>query len=218
MWGWFGGGAAAKKNGPKKAIIDLREQLDMLTKRERHLEQQIADQDAIARKNISTNKSVAKTALKRKKLNEQSLATTQAQITTLEQQIHSIESATLNYETLRVMKDAGQAMKSIQGGMDIDKVEEAMEEIRETAAISREMGEAITRVSLGNEIDEDELLKELEDLEQEQLDNKMVGAPVAPVTQVGNGPEKGKAPVHAAKEEEDEEEELRKLQAEMMMG
>jgi len=56
MWGWFGGGAAAKKNGPKKAIIDLREQLDMLTKRERHLEQQIADQDAIARKNISTNK------------------------------------------------------------------------------------------------------------------------------------------------------------------
>jgi len=69
---------------------------------------------------------VSRTALKRKKLNEQSLATTQAQITTLEQQIHSIESATLNYETLRVMKDAGQAMKSIQGGMDIDKVEEAM--------------------------------------------------------------------------------------------
>jgi len=56
MWGWFGGGAAAKKNAPKNAIINLREQLDMLTKRERHLEQQIADQDAAARKNISTNK------------------------------------------------------------------------------------------------------------------------------------------------------------------
>ena len=69
---------------------------------------------------------VARNALKRKKVNEQSLATTQAQITTLEQQIHSIESATLNYETLRVMKDAGQAMKTIHGGMDIDKVEETM--------------------------------------------------------------------------------------------
>ena len=56
MWGWFGGGAAAKKNAPKNAIINLREQLDMLTKRERHLEQQIADQDAIARKNVSINK------------------------------------------------------------------------------------------------------------------------------------------------------------------
>lgn len=56
MWGWFGGGAAAKKNAPKNAIINLREQLDMLSKRERHLEQQIAEQDAIARKNVATNK------------------------------------------------------------------------------------------------------------------------------------------------------------------
>ena len=56
MWGWFGGGAAAKKNAPKNAIISLREQLEMLSKRERHLEQQVAEQDAVARKNVSTNK------------------------------------------------------------------------------------------------------------------------------------------------------------------
>lgn len=56
MWGWFGGGAAAKKAAPKNAIINLREQMDMLSKRERFLEQQIAEQDAIARKNVSTNK------------------------------------------------------------------------------------------------------------------------------------------------------------------
>lgn len=190
----------------------------MLSKRERHLEQQISDQDAIARKNVSTNKNVARTALKRKKLHEQSLSTIQAQITTLEQQIHSLESATLNYETLRVMKDAGQAMKTIHGGMNIDKVEETMEEIRENAAISQEIGEAITRVHIGNEIDEDELREELDAMEQEQLDNKMIGAPVVPVSQVGNGPEKGKVPAHASKAEEDEEAELRKLQAEMMMG
>ena len=56
MWSWFGGGAATKKNAPKNAIINLREQLDMLSKRERHLEQQVAEQDAVARKNVSTNK------------------------------------------------------------------------------------------------------------------------------------------------------------------
>ncbi|KAF8471168.1 Snf7-domain-containing protein [Kalaharituber pfeilii] len=218
MWGWFGGGAAAKKNAPKNAIINLREQLDMLSKRERHLEQQIAEQEAIARKNVSTNKTVARNALKRKKLNEQSLATTQAQITTLEQQIHSIEAATLNYETLRVMKDAGQAMKTIHGGMNIDRVEETMEEIRENAALAHELGEAITRVQIGSEIDDDEILKELEDLEQEQLDNKMLGAPVVPAHQVGNGEIKGKAPVHASEIQEDEEAELRKLQEEMMMS
>jgi len=217
MWSWFGGGAAAKKNAPKNAIINLREQLDMLSKREKHLEQQVAEQNAIARKHASTSKQLAFAALKRKKVHEKALENTQNQIATLEQQIYSLESATLNSETLRVMKDAGQAMRTINGGINIDKVEETIEEIRESAAVANEIGEAITRVNLGYEYDEDDIAKEFEELEQEMLDDKMIGAPVVPVNQVGNG-EKGKTPVHVSKQEEDEEEELKKLQAEMMMS
>ncbi len=57
MWGWFGGAAAQqRKDAPKKAILQLRSQLDMLSKREKHLENQMAEQDAIARKNVSSNK------------------------------------------------------------------------------------------------------------------------------------------------------------------
>jgi charged multivesicular body protein 4A/B len=57
MWGWFGGASAQKrKDAPKNAILLLRQQLDMLQKRERHLESQMADQDALARKNLATNK------------------------------------------------------------------------------------------------------------------------------------------------------------------
>ena len=57
MWGWFGGQAAQKRrDAPKKAILGLREQLDMLQKRERHLESQMAEADATARKNITSNK------------------------------------------------------------------------------------------------------------------------------------------------------------------
>lgn len=56
MWGWFGSGAAAKKDAPKKAILQLRSQLEMLNKREKHLETQMDEQDNLARKNISTNK------------------------------------------------------------------------------------------------------------------------------------------------------------------
>lgn len=58
MWGsWFGGQTAQKrKDAPKKAILDLRQQLDMLQKREKHLENQMAQQDKIARDNVSTNK------------------------------------------------------------------------------------------------------------------------------------------------------------------
>jgi charged multivesicular body protein 4 len=57
IWGWFGGGGSQRaNNAPKNAILGLRSQLDMLQKREAHLTNQISDQDAIARKNVNTNK------------------------------------------------------------------------------------------------------------------------------------------------------------------
>jgi charged multivesicular body protein 4 len=62
-WGFnlFGGGGgggstAAKKNAPKEAILKLRSTLEMLSKREKHLQNLMDEQDALARKNISTNK------------------------------------------------------------------------------------------------------------------------------------------------------------------
>jgi charged multivesicular body protein 4 len=58
VWSWFGGAGAAqkRKDAPKKAILDLRQQLDMLQKREKHLENQMAEQEKIAKANVSTNK------------------------------------------------------------------------------------------------------------------------------------------------------------------
>ena len=57
VWGWFGGAAAQKsKDSPKNAILGLRSQLDMLQKREKHLQTQMDEQDGIARKNVATNK------------------------------------------------------------------------------------------------------------------------------------------------------------------
>lgn len=53
--GWFGG-AQTKKDAPKKAILQLRQHLELLNKREKHLQNQMDEQDALARKYVSTNK------------------------------------------------------------------------------------------------------------------------------------------------------------------
>jgi charged multivesicular body protein 4A/B len=53
-----------------------------------------------------------------------------------------------------------------------------MDEIRDQMAVSNEIGDAISRPALGTEIDEDELAEELEALEQEELDNKLIGTQV----------------------------------------
>ena len=58
-WGWgslFGGTAAKGEDAPKNAILGLRSTLEMLAKREKHLQNQMDEQDAIARKNVNSNK------------------------------------------------------------------------------------------------------------------------------------------------------------------
>ncbi|KAK2802244.1 ESCRT-III subunit protein snf7 [Emmonsiellopsis sp. PD_5] len=220
MWSWFGGGGQAKKDAPKNAILALRQQLDMLQKREKHLENQMAEQDAIARKHVATNKNAAKAALRRKKGHERSLEQTSAQIIQLEQQIYSIEAANINQETLNAMKNAGAAMKQIHKGLTIEKVDATMDELREQHELSDEIVGAITNAHIGEPFDETELEQELEGMEQEQIDERMLKTGTVPVAdQLGtlpaaaNGPLKGKERA----EEEDEEAELEKLRAEMAM-
>lgn len=221
VWGWFGGGAAQKKkDSPKNAILGLRSQLDMLQKRERHLMSQMEEQDAIARKNINTNKNAARAALKRKKGHEHNLEQTTAQIGTLEQQINAIESANINRETLAAMQKAGEAMKQIHGKLTVDKVDETMAQLQEQNALSEEIVTAITSNQITN-YDEEDLDEELEALQQEALDEQMLKTGTVPVADsinrmppVAHGELKPKTPVA---EEDDEEAELRKLQAEMAM-
>lgn len=68
----------------------------------------------------------ARNALKRKKQHEHSLEQTNGQISMLEQQIYSIESANINQETLVAMKNAGAAMKQIHGKMTMEDVDVTM--------------------------------------------------------------------------------------------
>jgi charged multivesicular body protein 4 len=165
---------------------------------------------------------------------------------TLEREIYSIESANINKETLDAMKNAGKAMQSIHAGLTVDKVEDVMyvallqtrsrsilrmqqrmmltrthrDGLRNQHEIGQEINEAITRGVGTEDVDEDELESELADLQQEQLDEKMLKTGTVPVgDNVGRLPTaaqhevKGKARV----EEDDEEEELKRLQAEMAM-
>lgn len=57
-WGFglFGGGTQKRKDAPKNAILQLRSTLEMLTKREKHLQNQIDEEDSKARKFVTTNK------------------------------------------------------------------------------------------------------------------------------------------------------------------
>jgi len=216
LMSWFGGGGSAKKGQQsKEAILKLRQQLDMLRKREEYTEKQILEQDAIARKNVTTNKTVARAALKRKKQLDTNLAVTQQHINTLEEQMNAVETANLNLETIKVMKTASDAMAGMHKGLGMDRVDTTIDEIRENMQLNKEITDAISSVQLTDPEAEDDLDTMLEDMEQAALDQQMISAPSAPVSVQGQTVQPVTAKAQAT--EDDEEAELRKLQAEMAM-
>lgn len=236
MWSFFGGSSNNSKNKelPKKAIVELREHINLLNKKQSHLQTQVITQENEARKFLSLgNKTLAKNSLKKKKIYENQLNKLDGQIDSLEQQLFSIESANLNLETLRAMKQGSKAMKAIHTGMDIDKVDETMDDIREQVELGEEISDAISRPMYSgmNEVDEDELDEELDMLAQEETAQNIESIPVQKISQLSSErvSELPNVPIdkiqdnstkqHNEQSTEDEEDEderaLRELQAEM---
>lgn len=92
-----------------------------------------------------------------------------------------------------------------------------MDAIREQMDLTNEISDAISNpVGIVNNIDEDELEAELEALEQEELDDRLKGADHVPLHTPASPVGATRERTHAV-EEDDEEEQLRQLQAELAM-
>ncbi|XP_053202351.1 charged multivesicular body protein 4c-like [Panonychus citri] len=188
----FGGGKSESKQdekvSPSIAIQKLRDTEEMLLKKQEYYERLIKEQEAIIKANGTKNKKVALAALKKKKRLEKQMETQEGTLTTLEFQREALENANTNTEVLKNMGLAAKALKTVHNSMDVDKVEDLMEDVREQQQMAEEIVNVITdKSAFGQNIDEDELIKELEELEQEELDKQLLDAgtlPEAPQTEL----------------------------------
>lgn len=78
------------------------------------------------------------------------------------------------------MKGAADALKKSHKDMNVDDVHELMDGIAESQDVANEISQAISTGIIGTGVDEDELAKELEELEQEELDKDLLN--VGPTT------------------------------------
>lgn len=217
-----------QKESTKSAIINLRGQIQLLTKKQTHLEQQIEELREKAKAYMTKkNTNMAKIQLKKSKILEGELTKSLQQVENLEMQLFTIENANLNLETVKAIGKANSAMKEINTSMNIDKVEDTMDEVRENMDMNEEISEALTRpIGSSAYVDEEELEDELADLmledETETLEKK-VGNSVIENTKNSNSflPNvplsdlSSKQHVEEAEEEDEDEIALRALQAEM---
>ncbi|XP_078033944.1 charged multivesicular body protein shrub [Augochlora pura] len=209
----FGGKKEQAPMSTAEAIQKLRETEDMLIKKQDFLENKINLEIQIAKKNGTKNRRAAIQALKRKKRYQKQLQQIDGTLSTIEMQREALESANTNTAVLTTMKNAADALKSVHQHMDVDQVHDMMDDIAEQQDVAREISDAISNpVAFGQDIDEDELEKELEELEQEQLDKELLGIeptdelPNVPATAIPTAPPRTKA-----KPEEDED--LKELEA-----
>lgn len=206
-------------NAARDAIVGLRQQLLMLQKKEEHLNRKIQDETKKAKANVTTNKRIAQAALRQRKAYENELDRIAGTRMTLETQVNAIESANMNLETMTAMRKGADALRNIHGSLNIDRVDSTMDSIREQMDLTNEISDAISNpVGMGHDLDEDELKNELEELEQQELNERLVGAESAPshVPATLAGPSRAH-PARQQQQEEDDDAELKALQAELAM-
>lgn len=133
---------------------------------------------------------VALQALKKKKRLEKTLLQVDGTLTTLDLQKDALEGANTNAAVLISMRDAAAALKNAHKNLlvlhikvylfyiylsffsDIDNVHDIMDDIAEQHDLANEISNAISNpVGFGDDIDEDELNKELEELETENFES-----------------------------------------------
>lgn len=112
--------------------------------------------------------------MKRKKRYEQQLEQLHGTLTTIETQREALENANTNAAVLDTMKGAADALKKTHKDMNVDNVHEMMDDIAEQNDVANEISQAISTGIIGTGVDDDELAKELEELEQEELDKDLL--------------------------------------------
>lgn len=84
------------------------------------------------------------------------------------------------------MSMAAKASKGAHSELDIDKVHDLKDEIQEQNEIAKEISDVISSpIGMDMDVDEDDLMRELEELEQENLDSELLDLPTtAPLPDV----------------------------------
>ena len=130
-------------------------------------------------------------ALKRRKMYEEQLLSATDQQFNLDQITFAMDSAKVNVETVAAMKAGAESMKKQVAEFDIDELEEMQDDLAE---LYDEMNEVTQTLSyaVGNDIDENELLAELEELENSCVDLNPDESYLLPSPPIHN-PEAGEA-------------------------
>ncbi|KAI8068383.1 Snf7 family [Gongronella butleri] len=172
-------GSSASKHkitSQDKAILDLKIQRDKLKKYQKKVNVVIEAEVRAAKKALDQgHKKQALLALKKKKYQEQLLEKTEQQLINLEELTHTIEYALVEKQVMEGLKQGNQVLTDIHKEMSLEDVDKLMDDTAEAIAYQEEIDQAIS--GLLSPEDEEDILKELEQLQVEEMQAELPSVP-----------------------------------------
>lgn len=104
--------------------------------------------------------------MKKKKILEADLGKLDGMIFSLEQQVLTVESGSVNYDVVNAMKEGAAAQKKINESVDVDQTAELMDDIRDMQDDMNEVGDLLGQPA-DDILMDDDLLAEFDALEME---------------------------------------------------
>jgi len=176
----FGKKKTAAPPNTIETIQKLNEQYEMLERRSLYVEKRRDEARNQAKEKLKRkDKRSAAALLKRSKQYENELAKLDGQKANIDTLKITLEGAQTNLSTVNAMKSASTALNSINLANEVGKVDDIMESVNDSIGMANEVAEAVAQ-PIGPVMDDDDIAKELEEMESEMVDEQFVEAPVVP--------------------------------------
>jgi len=120
----------------------------------------------------------AKLCLRKRKFQDQLLIKTEAQLVNLQEMVDTLEFAQIEQKVFQGLKSGNQVLKQIQSEMSIEAVEDLLLDTQEAIEYQEEVSKMISENL--NEQDEEEILRELEQLEELERKKDDISFPKVP--------------------------------------
>src|SRR6056300_1697825 len=157
-----------------KIICNLREQVELLQKRNTFIEQKKCALVAEAKQKLTSgDKKGALLILNQKKKVEAEIEKNQGSQLLLENQLSALECATINKEVITSLMVGNKAIKQINHDLSPEKIDDLMDDIQEETDNYKAIQDAMTQ-PLQQIYDDDELLQELDEICEEDKEDKVI--------------------------------------------
>jgi len=158
------------------SIIDtvskLKEQISSLEKRRAYIDKKIEIQNVEIKNKIAKNdKKGAMFSLKKRKNFEEEISKIDGMCLTLEDQLNSLESASINSQYISALKNGNNVLKRAHKNLDNNGLETLIDDIAEQKEISQSINDLMNQ-TMNNVLDDPDLLDEFESLQNELSEPK----------------------------------------------